>query len=820
MYSIFILLFATVAVTQVGALDLEAYQSIRWVPDTAHEDHVHSFIVSLGLRNRDKLISDFHDTSNPKHSSYGKFLSQEEIRERYSPEETDVLRVSAYLQKIVGSKVTLNAKRDMITVSAKASAIEQFFDTSLMWHKHHTDGSEKRSLRATSKLHNVPAEISELISFISLNSPINHMVPHGYSEKLRREEAFQSQSVTAQAGNQEALIRFAPVCGDGLLNTENPPCAGQTPDNIPRYTVSVQQLSDDGSFYLNTNPSVFELVQQYIFCYNNNTLAACAGAAESGFCTCLAKISPLPMYTMMQANVTSTLPSGEVTALGVTSSFTLTDVATVSFLSNLYNIPPGLKVANTAATQGVAEFYGEFYSNSDLAEFLSLSGLPNAEIPVANVLYGYNNQSDPGGEAQLDVEYLMGLAPGSPTYFYSVSALNPYDPENEGFLTWLNVVADESNPPLVQSLSYGDVEADVFQINNASAYDYGTRCDEEFMQMGLRGISVLVSSGDDGLAGSYIRDNVTLGCSQAWPAWPASSPYITSIGATQLTNLYLPGCGQPYNSGLNGVPPETELLFQCTGTRETVCSAATGGVITTGGGFSDVYDRATYAPWQVQAVDGYLAQTNAYPSSMNYFNVQGRAYPDVATYGSNYFVYLKGKIMRESGTSASAPVFAAMVTLWNDIRLTYGMAPMGFIAPFLYDLWATNPEAFNDVVTGNNACGVAGANMHCCDESFAAAPGWDAVSGLGTPNFGIIANAVINPNSAFPSISSFPDGSTSQSSSSDSSDDKDYQIVAIAALVVAVLSMGMAGYAMWKLNQFTGKSSSNIEKNPFLVSEQ
>lgn len=50
----------------------------------------------------------------------------------------------------------------------------------------------------------------------------------------------------------------------------------------------------------------------------------------------------------------------------------------------------------------------QFYSNSDLSSFLSLSGLPDASIPEENVLGDLpNNQTDPGGEAQLDVEYIM-----------------------------------------------------------------------------------------------------------------------------------------------------------------------------------------------------------------------------------------------------------------------------------------------------------------------------------------------------------------------------------------------------------------------------
>jgi len=85
-----------------------------------------------------------------------------------------------------------------------------------------------------------------------------------------------------------------------------------------------------------------------------------------------------------------------------------------------------------------------------------------------------------------------------------------------------------------------------------------------------------------------------------------------------------------------------------------------------------------------------------------YFNASGRGYPDVSTYGSNYFVYLGGKITRESGTSASAPVFASMVTLWNDLRLSNGQPPMGFIAPFLYNIYEKYPYVFNDITTGNN----------------------------------------------------------------------------------------------------------------------
>lgn len=194
-------------------------------------------------------------------------------------------------------------------------------------------------------------------------------------------------------------------------------------------------------------------------------------------------------------------------------------------------------------------------------------------------------------------------------------------------------------------------------------------------------------------------------CQTALPSWPAGSPYVTAVGATMMTDKYLPICGEQYtvSASYPGMPVSNQLDFQCTGTAETVCSSTFGGVITSGGGFSDTNERDATAPWQSAAVEKYLAPGNSanYPD-LSYFHSTGRAYPDVATYGSNYFIVLDGVITRESGTSASAPVFAAMVTLWNDMRLAYGMPPMGFIAPFLYYVQAKAPEAFQDITTGDN----------------------------------------------------------------------------------------------------------------------
>ena len=73
----------------------------------------------------------------------------------------------------------------------------------------------------------------------------------------------------------------------------------------------------------------------------------------------LLQISNLPKYTQLRMNITATYPgSAAVQALGSSDLFALTDVATASFLSDLYSIPRGMSVQH-GSNQSVAEFYGE-----------------------------------------------------------------------------------------------------------------------------------------------------------------------------------------------------------------------------------------------------------------------------------------------------------------------------------------------------------------------------------------------------------------------------------------------------------------------------
>jgi kumamolisin len=82
------------------------------------------------------------------------------------------------------------------------------------------------------------------------------------------------------------------------------------------------------------------------------------------------------------------------------------------------------------------------------------------------------------------------------------------------------------------------------------------------------------------------------------------------------------------------------------------------------------------------------------------------------------------------GTSASAPLWAGVMALIQQKAQAAGIERIGFLNPLLYGIKASHPEAFHDVVRGGNLVADSG-------------PGWDAATGIGTPDVSVLADAVI-----------------------------------------------------------------------------
>ena len=112
--------------------------------------------------------------------------------------------------------------------------------------------------------------------------------------------------------------------------------------------------------------------------------------------------------------------------------------------------------------------------------------------------------------------------------------------------------------------------------------------------------------------------------------------------------------------------------------------------------------------------------------------------------GFNYQVCVADACKRPyqvSGTSASCPVMAGLITRVNALRMNVNKKSLGALGPAMYHLYDTKPDLFHDITSGDNKCTAICNNpgecpkprLTCCEEGFTAQKGWDAVSGVGSP---------------------------------------------------------------------------------------
>jgi len=119
----------------------------------------------------------------------------------------------------------------------------------------------------------------------------------------------------------------------------------------------------------------------------------------------------------------------------------------------------------------------------------------------------------------------------------------------------------------------------------------------------------------------------------------------------------------------------------------------------------------------------------------------GRGTPDVSALGEGYQVIMHGTAESVGGTSASAPMFAGLISLLNEARSAKGMPAMGYLNPWLYK----HPDAFTDITRGDN---YRGRGPFVEPYGFNTTVGWDPVTGLGTPQFDKMLSAATASNAA------------------------------------------------------------------------
>ncbi|KAF8998513.1 peptidase S8/S53 domain-containing protein [Cyathus striatus] len=357
---------------------------------------------------------------------------------------------------------------------------------------------------------------------------------------------------------------------------------------------------------------------------------------------------------------------------------------TPACLRALYNTSAYVPQATTVNKLGVAGYLDEFANRADLQTFFNRfrTDAAGSSFTTVQVNGGGDDQTDPGTEANLDIQYTTGISFPTPNIYYSTGGSPPFTPDsqtttntNEPYLDWLNFILAQSTIPQVVSTSYGDDEQTV-------PFDYATSVCNLFAQLGARGTTAFFSSGDDGVGAGDCLTNDGTKQKIFQPNFPASCPFVTTVGGTTRVN------------------PEVAVSFS-------------------GGGFSRYFAQPSY---QTTAVNTFVTGLGTKFSGL--FNKTGRAYPDVAAQGNGFQVVIGGRVSSVGGTSASSPTVAGVFSLLNDFRLANGKTSLGFVNPLLY---STASTGFNDITSGSNpGCGTTG---------FTAGKGWDPVTGLGTPDF-------------------------------------------------------------------------------------
>jgi tripeptidyl-peptidase I len=393
-------------------------------------------------------------------------------------------------------------------------------------------------------------------------------------------------------------------------------------------------------------------------------------------------------------------------------------------LRRLYNVDSSDGIA--ASSQAAVELQGyPAYVQSDLDTFAANVGMLSFNISANHTIGPFN--ADPEAESELDVQYLGAVGLNNTNWYWT-------EPDwLLEFATALSGMPDDQ-VPRVLSISYAWYELQQCHISavgpcKGHSDEAGSRLFVEAVNSLLakaaaRGITISTASGDSGAHGR--SDSACLN-PHTRPEFPAASPYVTAVGGTMLKD------GQ---TGPTSTPIcQSQLACAVNGT-EIVSSNKQGSEITSGGGFSYVSPRPS---WQAAAVEAYLKSGALLPKS-NEYNSSGRGLPDVAALAHNYYIEISGQVGSVDGTSAATPVWSGLVANLNAWRLSLGKPVLGFMNPLIYELFALDPTIFNDITSGDNRC----TETTCfCHTGFGATVGWDACTGVGTPNYEKIKAGIV-----------------------------------------------------------------------------
>ncbi len=649
------------------------------------------FDVGLELSDPAGAVALQRAVSDPSSSSYRRYLTAAQWEKRYSPSKASVEAVTGWLQSQGVAVEGVSADRLTVQATASAGTIERAFGTSLG--QYSRDG---QVLRSSSGALSVPAAIAPLIAGVS-GVDERPQAPRrltGASLPVHKRAAVPRASAPpAKKGPEEIPqpegFRNAPPCSPFYakkLDTSDPQYGGGFPDPLPYAVCGYTPPQLQGAYGLNT--------------------PIASGLDGRGY-----------TVAVVDAYVSPTL-------LADAQQYSTRNQPSQPLSSAQYGQLPAKKFNNAAFCEASGWF----------------------------------------GEQTLDVEAVHATAPGAKILYVGAKNCETalYDSVQQ--------VVDGHLADVITN-SWGDGGGDLLDSpGSRRAFD------NILLMAGATGIGVQFSSGDEG------DEFTTLGLTVA--DYPASSPYATSVGGTSLQvgkgNERVGELGwSTSRSTLCTALLQEEGLPGCNKKRINTWTPKAPGEYLYGGGGGTSYEYSE--PWYQEGV------VPAPPAERNLAvtGIANRVEPDISMDGDPTTGMLVGETQtfpdgtyydeyRIGGTSLSSPLLAGVMA---DADQAAG-APLGFVNPLLYKLYASpgGAAAYFDVLPGGKQANVrndfldevdakegilttarvlgyegretfCSATGNCTHQKVAlgAAPGFDSMTGLGTPTGGLAAALAATP---------------------------------------------------------------------------